>query len=148
MENPTALFGSSRGRSLGWKLHPWLPELQRRDDRVSEWYILACCTEKRQKTLCTIDIFSYAYTVGKIIIEHVSIFLSKYIYKGAVDLKFSPDVGNNPSNPYVQRFQIDLFSPLYIWHHCVHFSALIYSCFMKMKWMYYFVNNCFFNLYS
>ncbi len=29
---------------------------------------------------------------GKINIEHVTIFLSKYISKGAVDLKFSPDV--------------------------------------------------------
>jgi len=33
------------------------------------------------------------------------IFLSKYIFKGAVDMKFSPDVGNNPSNPYLQRKQ-------------------------------------------
>ncbi len=45
------------------------------------------------------------YTAGKISIEHVTIFLSKYISKGAVDLKFSPDVGNNPSNPYIQRKQ-------------------------------------------
>ncbi len=41
----------------------------------------------------------YIYTVGKISIEHVTIFLSKYISKGAVDLKFSPNAGNNPSNP-------------------------------------------------
>ncbi len=39
----------------------------------------------------------FIYTAGKISIEHVTIFLSKYISKGAVDLKFSPDVGNNPS---------------------------------------------------
>lgn len=56
MENPTSLSGPSRGQSLGWQLHPWLPELQRHEDRLSEQYILACCTEKRQKTLCTIDI--------------------------------------------------------------------------------------------
>ena len=38
-------------------------------------------------------------TAGKISIEHVIIFLSKYISKGAIDMKFSPDVGNNPSKP-------------------------------------------------
>ncbi len=43
------------------------------------------------------------YTAGKISNEHITIFLSKYLFKGAVDLKFSPDVGNNPSNPYIQR---------------------------------------------
>ncbi len=42
------------------------------------------------------------YTAGKISTEHVNIFLSKYISKGAVDMKLSPDVGNNPSNPYIQ----------------------------------------------
>ncbi len=46
-----------------------------------------------------------AKTAGKISIEHVTIFLSKYISKGAVDMKFSPDVGNNPSNSYIQRKQ-------------------------------------------
>ncbi len=46
----------------------------------------------------------YIYTAGKISIEHVTIFLSKYICKGAVDMN-SPDVGNNPSNPYIQRKQ-------------------------------------------
>ncbi len=45
------------------------------------------------------------YTAGKISIEHVTIFLIKYISKGAVDMKFSPDVGNNPSDPYIQRKQ-------------------------------------------
>ncbi len=44
----------------------------------------------------------YAFTAGKISIEHITIFLSKYVSKGAVDLKFSPDVGNNPRNPYIQ----------------------------------------------
>ncbi len=47
----------------------------------------------------------FVYTAGKISIEHVTIFLSKYISKGVVDLKCSPDVGNNPSNPYIQRKQ-------------------------------------------
>ncbi len=39
----------------------------------------------------------------QISIEHITIFLSRYIYKDAVDLKCSPDVGNNPiNNPYIQ----------------------------------------------
>ncbi len=45
------------------------------------------------------------YTAGKIIIEHVTIFPSKYISKGTVVMTFSPDVGNNSSNPYIQRKQ-------------------------------------------
>ncbi len=45
------------------------------------------------------------HTVGKISIEYVTIFLSKYISKGAADMKFSTDVGNNPSNPYIQTKQ-------------------------------------------
>ncbi len=49
------------------------------------------------------------YTAGKISFEHVTSFLSKYICKGAVDIKFSPDVGNNPSNPYIQRKQNNKF---------------------------------------
>lgn len=32
-------------------------------------------------------------------------FLSKWISKGAVDMKFSPDVGNYPSNPYILTTQ-------------------------------------------
>src|SRR4029434_4630281 len=51
-------------------------------------------------------IFPTVYTAGKISIEHVTIFLSKNISKGAIDMKFSPDVGNNPSNQYTQRKQI------------------------------------------
>ena len=43
------------------------------------------------------------YTAGKISMEHVTIFLSKYISKGAIDTTFSPDVGNNPRNPHIQR---------------------------------------------
>ncbi len=45
------------------------------------------------------------YTAGKISIECITNFLRKYIYEGAVDMKFSPDAGNNPSNPYIQRKQ-------------------------------------------
>ncbi len=35
------------------------------------------------------------------------VFISKYISEGAVavDLRFSPDVRNNTSNPYIQRKQ-------------------------------------------
>ncbi len=50
-------------------------------------------------------IYTHIHTAAKISIEHVTIFRSKYISKGAVDIKFSPDVGNNPSNPYIQRKQ-------------------------------------------
>jgi len=39
-------------------------------------------------------------TAGKISTEHVTIFLSKYISKDAVDMKFSPDV-DNPSNRFI-----------------------------------------------
>ncbi len=39
-------------------------------------------------------------------------FLSKYISKGAVDMKISPDVGNNPSNPYIQIKQNKSFQKL------------------------------------
>ncbi len=47
----------------------------------------------------------FAHTVGKISIEHITIFPSKCISKCAVDMTFSPDVSNNPSNPYIQRKQ-------------------------------------------
>ncbi len=43
-----------------------------------------------------------SHKVGKISIEHITIFLSKYISKGAVGMTFSSDVSNNPSNPYIQ----------------------------------------------
>ncbi len=50
------------------------------------------------------------YTAGRISIEHVTIFLSNYISKGAVDMTFLPDVFNNPSNPYIQiRSEIKLY---------------------------------------
>ena len=46
-----------------------------------------------------------SHTSGRISIEHVTIFLHKYLSKGAVDMKLSPDVGNNPYNPLMQRNQ-------------------------------------------
>ncbi len=55
--------------------------------------------------LCIYKYTHIQYTAGKISIEHLTILLSKYMSKGAVDLKFSLDVGNNPSNPYIQRKQ-------------------------------------------
>ncbi len=51
----------------------------------------------------TVYIYTHIHTAGKISIEHVTIFLSKYISEGAVDLKFSPDLGNNQSNPYKEN---------------------------------------------
>ncbi len=42
-------------------------------------------------------------------IEHLTMYLSKYISKGAVDLIFSPGVGNNPSYPYIQTKQVQKF---------------------------------------
>ncbi len=47
----------------------------------------------------------YIHTAGKISIERGTIFLSNYISKGAVDIKYSTDVYNNSSNPYIQRQQ-------------------------------------------
>ncbi len=51
--------------------------------------------------------FVVAFTAGKISIECVTIFPSKYISKGAIDMKFSPDVGNNVGvgefGPYFHR---------------------------------------------
>ncbi len=52
-----------------------------------------------------IQFLKMSHTAGEISIEHVTIFLSKYISKGAVDMKSSADVGNNPSDPYIQRKQ-------------------------------------------
>ncbi len=48
------------------------------------------------------------YTEGKISIEHVTVFHIKYISKAAVDMKSSPDVGNNPSNPLLDDRKSDL----------------------------------------
>ncbi len=56
-------------------------------------------------TMIDVPLENAINTAGKISIEHVTMFLSKYISKGAVDMKFSPDVGNNPSNPYIQMKQ-------------------------------------------
>lgn len=48
-------------------------------------------------------LFKVKYTAGKISIQHVNIFLRKRIFKGAVDLKFSPVVGNNQRNTHTHR---------------------------------------------
>lgn len=45
------------------------------------------------------------FTLEKISIECVNIFLRKNISNGAIDMKFSPDVGSNPGNPHIQRNQ-------------------------------------------
>ena len=47
----------------------------------------------------------YIYGFICISIEHITLFLSKYISKGAIDMKLSPDVSNNSSNPHIQRNQ-------------------------------------------
>lgn len=36
------------------------------------------------------------YTEGKVSIEQLPNSLSKYVSKGAFDMKLSPDIGNNP----------------------------------------------------
>ena len=33
---------------------------------------------------------------------HVIFFLNKFVSKGVIDMKFSPDVGTNASNPHIQ----------------------------------------------
>ncbi len=48
----------------------------------------------------TVDV-TLPNTAGKISIEYITVFLIKYISEDAVDLKFPPDVNNNPSNPYI-----------------------------------------------
>lgn len=40
-------------------------------------------------------------------IGHMTYFLNKYIYKGATDMKFSPDIGNNPSHPQFLKAHVD-----------------------------------------
>ena len=47
----------------------------------------------------------HIHAVGEISIQHATLFLSKYISKGAIDMTFSTNVGNYPSNPYIQRNQ-------------------------------------------
>ncbi len=49
------------------------------------------------------------YTAGKISNGRITIFLSKFISKDAVDTKVSRDVGKNPNNPYMQRKQNNMF---------------------------------------
>ncbi len=50
--------------------------------------------------------YFHKYTAGKISIERVTICLKEYIYKGALDMKCSPGVGNNQSNPYITKKMI------------------------------------------
>lgn len=49
------------------------------------------------------NIENIMYSAGKISIEHVNIFLSKFISNWAVGMKCSPDVGGNPSNPHIEK---------------------------------------------
>lgn len=49
--------------------------------------------------------FTQPHTAGEIIIKHVTVYLCKYISKGAIDVNFSVVFSNNPSNPYKQRNQ-------------------------------------------
>lgn len=56
-------------------------------------------------------------TAGKIRIDSINSFLSKYISKGAIDMKPSmkPDGGNNSCNPHVQKNQnIDVHKISYV----------------------------------
>ncbi len=76
--------------------------LLNQNNPTAVWLILPGLRNK--KNLISV-IYIYIYIAGKISIEHVTTFLNKYISKGAVDMKFSPDVGNNPSNLYIQRKQ-------------------------------------------
>lgn len=55
--------------------------------------------------LVSVGFRSVGLTLGKTRIEHVTDFLSKYISKSAIDIKFLPDVGKNPSNPHMQKGQ-------------------------------------------
>ncbi len=53
----------------------------------------------------TVDV-TLPNTAGKMSIEHITLFLIKYISEDAVDLKFPPDVNNNPSNHFKNIFLI------------------------------------------
>ena len=49
---------------------------------------------------------------GELRIEHGSSFLGRSISKGANDMKFSADIGDNPSRPHTHRNQtIDVHKP-------------------------------------
>lgn len=50
-----------------------------------------------------INILVLTHTAGKISTEHITSFLGKCIYKGTIAMKFSPDIGYNPSNQHMQR---------------------------------------------
>ncbi len=68
-----------------------------------------CVTSERLTLRFTCELWTLlthntsTYTAGKISIEHVTIFLSKYISKGAVDMKFPPDVGNIQTHTYKEN---------------------------------------------
>lgn len=49
--------------------------------------------------------YSRIHTEGKISIEHITYFWSKYFSKGSVGMTFSPEFSNNPVNPHMQRNQ-------------------------------------------
>lgn len=51
---------------------------------------------------------------GKISIEHVTNFLSKYFPKGPFDMKFSPNVGKNQSNPHMRSNQTTVHKLRYV----------------------------------
>ena len=50
--------------------------------------------------------FPAPFTVGKISIEHLSTFHNKHFSKGTIDMKLTPNVGNDPWNPHMQKNQI------------------------------------------
>ena len=62
---------------------------------VSTQYRDNCKGEAAHPLLNAVNSVLSLLTAGKISIEHVTI-LSKYISKGAIDMKCSPDVGNHP----------------------------------------------------
>lgn len=56
----------------------------------------------RERGISPVHLSKLDNAVGKISIEHVTYFSSKYISKDAVDMEFSPDVDNNQFNPHMQ----------------------------------------------
>ncbi len=54
----------------------------------------------------------FTYTAGEISIDH---FFPVYVSKSAVDMKSSPDVGNNPSNPCTHiSSEIKIYVTMYL----------------------------------
>src|SRR4029434_8511204 len=80
-----------------------------------------CVCERACMYVCVsmyVCVCEYVCTAGKISIEHVTIFLSNNISKGAIDVTFSPDDGNNPSNQYIHRNQ----------HKYIQQLSYVYKC--------------------